>query len=191
MRNWHFIILLAFTALLSACQKYYPKPRGYYRIGLPEKTYQKVEPNFLVDFEYPKYCQIKSIASQQIKGDIWFDMVFSQFNARLHLSYMKVNNNFQDLSEDSRNFVYKHTVKADAINETVFHDSLRQLHGIIYELEGNTASSIQFIATDSTSQFLRGALYFNNHPNVDSMAPVLNFIKKDIYHLIETLNWKE
>lgn len=177
--------------LLTGCQEYYPKPRGYYRIDLPAKTYQLTASDILVDFEYPQYSRIETVTSDQKKDDIWFNIVFDQFNARLHLSIMKVNNNFQDLSEDSRNFVYKHTVKADAINETVFHDDLRRLHGIIYELEGNTASSIQFIATDSTSHFLRGALYFNNHPNADSIAPVLSFIKEDIYHIIETLNWKK
>lgn len=191
MKGFYKIALLIIAIIFIGCQEYYPKPRGYYRIDLPEKSYQKTDDNLPVNFEYPTYSKLNTITTKESTNDLWYDVVFGKLNARLHLSYIRVNNNYRKLSEDSRKFVYKHTVKADAINENVFHNSAKNLHGIIYELEGNTASSIQFIATDSTTQFLRGALYFNNRPNADSIAPVLNFIKEDIYHLIETLNWKQ
>jgi len=37
---------------------------------------------------------------------------------------------------------------------------------------------------------LRGSLYFNATPNKDSIAPVLDFVSKDITKLIETLQWE-
>jgi len=65
-----------------------------------------------------------------------------------------------------------------------------KVYGLIYEFGGNTASSLQFYVTDSTRHFMRGALYFFALPNADSVAPVYDFLKKDIYHMIETFRWR-
>jgi gliding motility-associated lipoprotein GldD len=93
------------------------------------------------------------------------------------------------MSEDSRALAYKHTVKAEAINETRV-EGKNKVYGVYYDIEGNTASAIQFVLTDSTKHFLRGALYFYNKPNIDSISPVVQFIQKDIEHLINTFQWK-
>ena len=117
-------------------------------------------------------------------------IVIKIYNARIYFSYKEINNNFQEIAEDSRNFVYKHAFKADAIVENQYLDSIKKVYGILYEIKGNTASSVQFLATDSTHHFLRGALYFNNHPNKDSLAPVISYISDDIRHIMETLRWE-
>jgi gliding motility-associated lipoprotein GldD len=71
----------------------------------------------------------------------------------------------------------------------ILRDSVK-VYGLIYDIEGNTASSLQFYVTDSTKHFIRGALYFNVRPNIDSVKIVLEFLKKDVLHLIQTLQWK-
>jgi gliding motility-associated lipoprotein GldD len=63
------------------------------------------------------------------------------------------------------------------------------VYGILYDIKGDAASNTQFFLTDSTHNFIRGALYFEVHPNKDSLAPVLEFINKDLVHLIETFEW--
>jgi len=108
---------------------------------------------------------------------------------KIHLSYKTIHNNFNELMEDSRRLAYKHTIKADAINEQMFIDDEKHVFGILYDIQGDAASSIQFFATDSTTHFLRGSLYFNVIPNKDSLAPVVSFVKKDIIKLMETLSW--
>jgi gliding motility-associated lipoprotein GldD len=62
--------------------------------------------------------------------------------------------------------------------------------GLYYSLKGNTATANQFFLTDSTRHFLRGALYFNAAPNEDSLGIVNNFLKQDLFHLINTLKWR-
>ena len=114
---------------------------------------------------------------------------FPKFNAEVFISYKPVNNNLDKLVEDARTMVYKHTVKADAINESRFHTP-HNGSGVYYEIGGNAASSIQFFITDSTQHYLRGALYFNAQPNKDSLAPVVSFLKDDVVQLINTLHWK-
>ena len=71
-----------------------------------------------------------------------------------------------------------------------YEDKEKSVYGVLYEIKGNAASSVQFYATDSTKHFLRGALYFNTVPNKDSLAPAIQFVEEDIIHLIETLSWK-
>lgn len=38
--------------------------------------------------------------------------------------------------------------------------------------------------------YLRGSLYFYASPNADSIAPAVEYFRKDVEHLIETLKWK-
>ena len=61
----------------------------------------------------------------------------------------------------------------------------------MYEITGNAASNLQFHATDSTHHFIKGALYFYAKPNYDSILPAVEYIKKDILRLIESLEWKQ
>jgi gliding motility-associated lipoprotein GldD len=101
-----------------------------------------------------------------------------------------VDHNLFQYTEDSRALAYKHTIKADAINETVYTNPGHRVYGILYDIKGNAASSLQFYLTDSVRHFLRGSLYFNVEPNKDSLAPVIAYFREDIVHLIESFEWK-
>ena len=100
-----------------------------------------------------------------------------------------MHNDLAAFAEDSRDLVYKHTIKANAIDETVIHTH-NKVYGVMYDIGGNAASNFQFYATDSVRHFIRGSLYFNAAPEADSLKPVVDFIKKDVKHLIQTLQWK-
>lgn len=178
--------------LLTACSEdsYTPKPRSYHRIDFPEKTYQKYQDVCPFSFEYPEYSSI----SKDLKSHsepCWMNVVFPDYQGVIHISYKTINKQ-QDLADyidDSHTMVYKHTVKAESIRETRYDDPGRNVHGILYDIGGNAASSVQFFITDSTMHFLRGSLYIETEPNRDSLAPVINFFKQDIIHLMETLTW--
>jgi gliding motility-associated lipoprotein GldD len=62
---------------------------------------------------------------------------------------------------------------------------------MLFDIKGDAASPLQFLATDSARHFLRGSLYFYARPNRDSLAPVIDYIKTDVVHLIETLEWRD
>jgi gliding motility-associated lipoprotein GldD len=64
------------------------------------------------------------------------------------------------------------------------------VHGMYFKVEGNVATASQFFLTDSTKNFLRGALYFDATPNEDSLQPVNRFLVEDMKHLISTFRWK-
>ncbi len=179
-------LLMAF-----ACKPdYSPKPRGYFRIDFPGKEYQEFDSTgFPYEFEYPVYGKIVPDESKKA-APYWINIEFPRYNGKIHITYKTVENNLKTMIEDSRTLAYKHTVKADAINEKLYVDKSNKVYGVVYNIKGNTASSVQFFLTDSTRHFLRGSLYFWTEPDKDSLAPVIRFFKKDITQLIETLEWK-
>jgi gliding motility-associated lipoprotein GldD len=167
-----------------------PKPKAYYRVSFPEKKYVKYDSVCPFTFDVPVYCRMeqdKNVGAQPC----WLNLTFPTFNGILHLSYKQVNgNNIQGYLEDTYTLASKHQIKASGIEEQLISRDSNKVYGLIYEINGNAASSFQFFLTDSIHHFLRGALYFNALPNADSIAPVLAFIKKDIFRMIETFRWK-
>jgi len=181
---------ILFFGLFSCEQAYTPKPRGYFRIDLPEKEYISFDTSFPYSFEYPVYSNISG-DPQSPNEKYWTNLNYPQFKATVHISYKPVTNNLATYLEDAHTLVTKHIAKADAISDSLIYDRNRNLFGLAYTLEGNGAASpYQFFLTDSSTNFVRGALYFNTVPNNDSLEPVISFIKEDILHMIDTFKWK-
>lgn len=139
-------------------------------------------------FEIPEYSKIVA-DNDRLAEPYWVNLSIPQHKAEVHLSYKPVKGNLMTLMEDSRTLAYKHSIKADAIEERVFINAEKKVFGTIYFIEGNSASPLQFYLTDSTKNFLRGALYIREVPNIDSIRPVIQFLTPDVIHLIETTEW--
>ncbi len=190
---FRFTILLfltgLLTGLLSCDRSYTPKPSGYARIDYPEKFYTVYGGQEFYQFEIPTYAYVE-IDKSRITEPGWVNVVIPALNGKIHLSYKPVMDNLGDYIADSRTLVYKHTVKAEGIEESPFIRREQKQFGMVYDLKGNVASAVQFFVTDSTRHFLRGSLYFNSRPNRDSLNPVIDFLREDIIHMIETVEWK-
>lgn len=189
MKKLFGFILIAI--IFIACENNsVPKPTGYFRIDLPEKEYSRVDTiPFPFSLKLPQYAHVNLRRTKKDKNFLNID--FTRFGARVHLSYIPINDNLPKLLEDSRTLVYKHVVKAQDIKENLVMNREDRVFGTYYQIEGNAASGSQFYLTDSVNHFLRGALYFNVEPNYDSIAPVQAFIKEDIEELIEGFRWKD
>jgi len=166
-----------------------PKPRGFFRIDLPEKEYIKYGTTCPFSFEYPTYGRI-SYDLETESEPCWFNIVFPDYSAKIYVSYIRINNNLESVLSESYDLAYRHSVKADAIEESPYQNPQKKVYGILFDIKGNTASSVQFFATDSSRNYLRGALYFSAQPQQDSLAPVISFFREDMIHMIETLEWK-
>lgn len=191
-KRYHILLLVVMLLLfLNACdQNYTPKPSGYFRIDLPQHLYVDFDSTFPYAFEYPAYAFLgpDPFAPEE---PYWMNIDFPSFKGRIHLSYKEVDGNLAEYLEDSRQFVMKHIPKASGINDSLILDRDRKLYGLIYYIDGmGAASPCQFFVTDSTKHFVRGALYFDVVPNNDSLAPVIEFLNKDIEHLLATFTWK-
>ena len=114
-------------------------------------------------------------------------------NGRIYISYKAIgpNNPFDSLIRDGYRLAYQqHVDVANRIDDSLMVTP-NGVEGIYFSLGGNTASANQFFLTDSTRHFLRGALYFDATPNADSLGIVNDFLKKDLLHLINTLQWTD
>jgi gliding motility-associated lipoprotein GldD len=192
MKNFPVLIFLGFLVMLSSCggDDYSPKPRAYYKIEFPKKAYRSFNSGCAYSFEYPVYAEL--VAEGDKGGEpCWYNLYFKQFNGKLHMTYYDVlsKNEYNGLVEDARTFAFKHTVKANAIDQKLISYPDKKVYGIYYAIEGNTASSVQFFLTDSAKHYFRGALYFNERPQYDSIQPVVDFIKKDLDRMISTFKW--
>ncbi len=196
MKIKYLYLLLA--VLLFSCEDpslQMQKPRGYFKINFPEKKYQLFnKAGFPYEFEYPVYGHIiqdSLFFDEKAENPYWINVDFPDFEGRIHLSYKDIRkHNFDSLVNDAFTMSYKqHTYRASAIESEVFKTP-NNVSGIYFTLKGNAATANQFFATDSTTHFLRGALYFSATPNEDSLKPVNNFLKEDLRHLLSTLKWK-
>lgn len=178
---------------LGSCHQnaYTPKPRGYYRIEFPVKKYLRYSASCPFSFDYPVYSRVVQDSSAGTEP-CWLNIDYPEFQGRVHLSYKSIRSPamFRQLSEDARDFAYKHSVKATNIEEIPISIPAKHVYGMYYQIDGNTASSAQFYLTDSLHHYLRAALYFNVEPRIDSIRPVLDFVKADLDRMIQSFNWK-
>lgn len=195
MYKFIFAFFVAISAMIVACNEpYIPKSKGYAVIDFPQKSYQLFnEPGYPYTFEYPTYANINKEVNYfgvSKKGDAWLNINFPGQNATIYISYRKVQpRQFDTLVRDAYTFVNNHNNKASFITDSMF-TTVNGVQGVFFHIGGNVATSYQFFLSDSITHFFRGALYFNTIPNEDSLAPINDFIFKDLTQLVNSFRWK-
>ena len=185
--NTVFVILVS-VFLFSCMEPSLPKQHAYPQIDFPNHIYTPWELEGVpYTFDKPVYGMMQKDTSESY----WFNLDYLPFNATLHLSYRSFKSQLEldTLIHDTRNLVYKHTIKASDIIDHEISDSNGR-SGMYYDLEGETATPCNFYLTDNKSKFFRAALYFNSYTTIDSISPVVSFLKKDINQLIKSFKFK-
>lgn len=191
------ILTLVLLACMACNQVSTPRPYGYYRIATPDTAY--------VDFHtqmanaessivnYPYTFALSQNAVVEPRTDVnepyWINIFYPSLNATIHCSYKPVRNNLRELTNDALEFVYRNASFATAIPERDYMHPEANVYGVLFDLEGNTASSCQFFVTDSTRNFFRASVYCNCPPNADSLAPVYQYLRTDIIKMVESFEW--
>lgn len=184
------MLLISLVALSCGDRNPQPKPRGYFRIDLPDKQYVTLDTLRFYSFEYPTYATITPDFYSPDEKD-WINVEFPAFKGTIHISYKEVDGNLSRYVEDAYRMIVKHIGKATGIRDSVVVNKDKNVYGLVYFIDGEgVASPLQFYLTDSTNHFMRGSLYFNIYPNNDSLQPVIDFITDDVRHLINTFEWK-
>lgn len=185
-------ILVAPLLLTSCTTEYQPKPKGYNRLVLPKQEYRALPDSLPYQFEYSKHARLLKDTSW-ISERHWVEIYYPELKANIHITYKKVGGKeavLKELMNDAYNLTSKQQIKANAIDETITQTPSGKT-AIIAEIAGEVPSQFQFTMTDSSKNFLRGALYFNTRVQNDSLAPAIEFMKKETMHLINTLQWKK
>jgi gliding motility-associated lipoprotein GldD len=196
-RLFHFIklsgIFSAIGLIVFSCDRnYLPKPLGYNRLNLPAPAYRTLPDTLPYKFEYSRHARLLDDTTT-ISERYWIEIYYPLLKADIHITYKPVKNSqklLQEYLKDAFTLTAKHQIKAYAIDEIVTVTPSGKT-AVIAELEGEVPSQLQFTVTDSTKHFIRGALYFNTRVNNDSLAPAIEYMKKDIMHLLNTLEWKQ
>ena len=182
---------LLVTVLVACGTPPSPRPYGYYRITVPDTSY--------VDFDaqYPRYpytfaLSRNAIVKPRTDADepYWINLYYPSLDATIHCSYKPVRDNLRELTNDALEFVYRNASFANAIPERDYMHPELNVYGVLFDQEGNTASSCQFFVTDSTRNFFRASVYCNCPPNADSLAPVYEYLRRDVIRMVESFEWK-
>lgn len=201
------------TSFLMACNSAYTsKKKGYFRIDFPQHQYvQFSKAGFPYTFEYPVYANVLQDSTYfegKPENDYWVNIDFPRFGGRIFLSYKIVGgkalykirqpdgsyrdssgiNVFDRMVNDAFNLTNKNQVITTAIKDSLMHTP-NGVTGVFFKVGGNAATSKQFFLSDTTKNFIRGALYFDVTPNADSLRPVQEFLQQDIAHMINTFRW--
>jgi gliding motility-associated lipoprotein GldD len=188
-------IIICFCIILvaTACSEdYSPKPKGYNRIDLPPHEYQQLSESHPYTFEYSKSAIIQPHKSAGTEAH-WIDIVYPELHASVEITYKAINKKQKLLDEfldDSHKLTSKHNIKATAIDQSI-SKTPKGYTAMIFELSGEVPSQFQFYVTDSTNNFLRGALYFPTATQNDSLAPIIEYVKYDMMHLINSLKFEK
>lgn len=185
MKNRSSFLLFSLVIFTSCVNNNYsPVPRAYFKFHFPDKDYEKVKFQDYFLFEKPAYSSFNYLNKRS------FDLEFKDFNATLHFSYYPLRNDLLAHVNYAEYLAYQHDFIADAISEKIYINNQKQVFGLLYDYDGATATSTQFYLTDSTTHFVRGALYFNFEVT-DSISPINNFLKDDVHYIIESFVWGE
>lgn len=207
-------LIMICCIFFAACNSpYVSKKRGYYTIDLPKHQYKKFDqPGFPYEFEYPVYASVMQDSNyfdNNPENAYWRNIDFPLLHARIFLSYKEIGgkalykikqsngqykdsfsiNIFDKMVADAFTLTNKNDVVSNSINDSLIRTP-NGIHGVFFKVGGNAATAKQFFLSDTTKNFIRGALYFDVTPNADSLKPVQDFLQKDMEHIINTFKWK-
>lgn len=183
--------ILIVCCIICGCTNYTPKPKAYPKINYPNRGEKMIETNCPFSLSIPTYSFLEPYQNEE--NTCWHNIIYTPFNATLHLSYIPIEGqeDLDSLTEDVYKLVFKpHLQRAEEIIEREISDSSKGLTGMIYDLEGKTATPFNFFVSDGHSHFLRGSFYFNAKTERDSVLPIYNFINKDILRTIKSIQFK-
>lgn len=183
MKSIFFSLVILFLAW-GCSDHFLPKPNGLLKLQYPDAAYIQSIQEAPFNFEYNQQANIRRGLKQA------YTIVYPKMKASLYLSYVPVTKNLDSLLTDAYKLPSKHISKAQEIPERLFINPDNRVYGTLFKVVGDAASQLQFFLTDSTQHFLVGSLYFYSRPNYDSLLPALDYIEKDVVHLMETLSWK-
>ncbi|PLK45659.1 gliding motility lipoprotein GldD [Emticicia sp. TH156] len=190
-----FTVLVFLAGVVVACQKnksdFLPKPTGFNRLDLPPHQYQSLTEDHPYTFEYSKAAIVQKDTHSRAEPH-WIILYYPKLDTRIQFTYKPVKNDprrLQNMMADAARLAFHHDKKAYSIADKVMTTKAGK-KVIIFELEGEVPSHYQFFVTDTTNHYLRGVVYLKTATRNDSLRPVIDYMKADCNHLLETLKWK-
>ena len=187
------VIAMTFVMIFTSCESYIPYPRkmGFHRIDFPaNQTYNTFNNKTCpFTFNYPEGGEI----TRNRKDSCWVDINYAAYDCKWHMSYRNTEESGKSRSEhyeDFRSLIYKHSMKASQIKESAI--SVPAGEGILFEVYGNVGTPAQVFLYDSTeNDIMMMSFYFQTALKNDSLLPVINYMKGEVQHMLESFSWKD
>lgn len=178
--------LLLLVSLVACKDDVLIKPSAQLRLQYPAPNY-----GFVIS-DCPYSFEKNDQASLEVKSQCGMNLEYARMKATVYLTYQRVaDGNLNSLLSDAQKLTYDHTVKANEIFEQPRVDSVNQVYGMFYMINGDAATQSQFYVTDSLNHFVTGSLYFESKPNFDSLYPAVVYLRNDIRRIMESISWNE
>ena len=194
--NFKFGYILLF--LFCSCENVeLPKPNAYLRLDFPSPTYKEIvfEPKSTTIELNTASTLITDIKSTSNANSVILKSIsYPLINAEIKLEYYNLNksNKLNDRLKQLSDFTSIHLKKSS--NSPKIQEFINQnikVYASIINIKGDVTSPSQFYATDSVNNLLIGILNLKSKTKYDSVLPALDYIKTDIYHLIESIKWSD
>lgn len=180
-----FCLVVGLVVLTSCKNDFFPKPKSYLNLEYPISEYHRFQNDCPFSFAISKESDI------EFKTGCRALISYPKLHANVHITYRRVDNNLQEILREADRLTTKHTIKADAIVPYPFESVEKKVYGVLFDVQGESASNVQFHLTDSSKHVVTAALYFKVQPNYDSIYPAVAYIKNDMMKMMETFEWEE
>ena len=161
------VALFLYLLIGSSCTDYTPKPRGYFRIEPPAARYQVLSLDSLpYSFNVSQLATVELPEAGSPEG--WINLSYPSLGVKIYCSYLPVTPaTLPVAASESRSLVSRQIKTANEVKVQEYSNSEERVY------------------------FFRGALYYDCVPNADSLAPVTDYLRKDIIELIQSFSWKK
>lgn len=181
-----YFCLFLLLCLFACNDEVVVKPSAMIRLDYDKPSYSNVKVDCPYSFEK------NSNAMLNLRQNCWMNLTYPDMHATIYITYQAVHkNNLDSLLYDAQKLTYDHTIKAETILEQPRIDSVNKVYGMFYMINGNAATQSQFYVTDSVNHFITGSVYFKAKPNFDSLYPAVVYLRNDVRHIMESIQWKD
>lgn len=185
MWGYAFCLLVASIMICDCAGNKSAKNANSNHSDLPLAEYSLTPDSF--PFRFYVSDQADFSARKTTDGEYFCDVDYPSLKAHLYCTWHSINpSRFPLMAEEGHKMAYQHLLVATAIKENLYANDSLKVYGILYDIEGNAATPLQVVLTDSVSYFFNASLYFNVTPNADSIAPILEYVRKDVRRMMET-----
>ena len=175
--------ILFLLLLISSCDSnILPKQKGF----------------FAPDFNFPNYKILESCNHSFKLNDLTniiskpncnYEIEYDELNAKIYVSSIIVDNNFDMISKKFDEKVFNNSEFADQILTSEFSNPYKDVFSRVYFFVGDAPSNIQFFINNSSQNFLSECFFFVSIPNFYSFLHYIHYIRNDIKKIIESFDW--
>jgi gliding motility-associated lipoprotein GldD len=194
----NFKLVFPLVFLFCSCENVeLPKPNAYLRLDFPSPIYKKIvfgANNTTLELNTASTLITTINNPNNLNLVILKSISYPLIDAEINLEYFNLNknNNLNDRLKNLNDFTsiqLKKSSNPPKIQE--FTNQNKKVYASIINIKGDVTSPSQFFATDSLNNLLIGILNLKSMTKYDSILPALDYIKTDIYHLIESIKWND